>query len=236
MQTKPKTFYKAVTLNYLDFASGTIDYSVGNDVVHPNPGKFGKGEADGYLSVALEPTGCIGSEWPLRLLEVEVEESWQPHNVIEATKDYRNKHAVHRLKVVREIEAWNVFGPQGERVAELTDKANELWDAKESSEKLYTQLQKVSYYLSQNIYNTTYREKVRLEGLRESAYYAVPYTDLIDALRILVVADLLDMDNPVHVGLLEAAENGITMFEEIYDEYKNPPPSLREKIAAWLWF
>lgn len=240
MQTKPKTFYKAVTTDYRDFATRKIDYSVGNEVVHPDPGEFGEGDASGYLSVATEPTGCIGAGWPLRLLEVEVEKSWQPHKK-HGQKDYRNKHAVHSLRVAREIEAWRVFGPQGERIAELADKAEELFTTKASNEELYNKLKEVSDYLTENIYRELYRSKIDdLEGLRGSAWSALPSNDMVDALRILVIADLLDMTDPLYFGLLVSAETGIVLFEKIYEEYKNPPvvtshkQTLFMKIAVWF--
>ena len=93
-------------------------------VRHPNPGKrIGKDSgawAEDYLSVATVPTDCTGFQWPCVLLEVEA--------VGRACLDgdYPNKRRVRAARVLRELSAHEVFGPQGVEVVALLDRAAKL--------------------------------------------------------------------------------------------------------------
>ena len=93
-------------------------------VEHPNPGKrIGKNSgvwADEYLSIATVPTDCTGFEWPCVLLGAEA--------VGRACQDNRhpNKRRVRAARVLRELPAHEVFGPQGAEVVAILDRAAKL--------------------------------------------------------------------------------------------------------------
>jgi hypothetical protein len=122
---KSPTLYKAVQLNGKDFATGLIDYgaafAAGATVKHPNPGNVGDSDASTYLSVSVSASDLPGTSWPLRLFEVEpVGELWNPND------PYPHKRAVHELRIIREVPAHLVYGPEGERVRELIEAFHEL--------------------------------------------------------------------------------------------------------------
>ena len=93
-------------------------------VRHPNPGaKLEKGSgarASRYLSVATVPTDCTGFRWPCVLLEVEA--------VDQAYLDdqYPSKRRICAARVIRELPAHEVFGPQGAEVVAILDRAAKL--------------------------------------------------------------------------------------------------------------
>lgn len=190
-------YYKAVTENYKDFYSGEIDYSVGSTVEHPEPGPHGDTEAYGYLSVTTDPTDVPGlAHWPLRMLEVEVEDGWESGSL-------PNKVCTHKLTVVREIEAWKYFGDHGERILRMAQQANSL------SESDAYELQ---YQLGNVRENSTFhdfRYKIVYQfGKRPSAY---EITDLISGdwrfhsvMEGIAVEDLLDHDLRDYVWELAA--------------------------------
>ncbi len=109
--------YKATRPNGTDFHSGTINYAAAleakSTIQHPNPGAVGDEDAAGYISVTDSPLDIPGASWPLRLFEVRpVGKSWK-------TNSYAHKHAAHAVKVIREVSPNLVYGPEGERVAEI---------------------------------------------------------------------------------------------------------------------
>ena len=113
------TYWKAVRPDGTDFHTGSVQWAppaghVGEWLVrHPTASVIGDG-ASGYLSVASVPTGCIGMEWPCRLLEVEaVGEVTTPNLALP------HKRAGVAFRVLREAPATEALGPQGEHVAAL---------------------------------------------------------------------------------------------------------------------
>lgn len=115
------TYYKAVQPNGTDFHTGRIDYLAEGEITHPAPSAKGTTDAAGYLSVSIVATDCTGSSWPARLLEVEaVGAVWAPHS------DLPNKRAVKALRVVRELDAHLLLGPQGREIAALVERAKTL--------------------------------------------------------------------------------------------------------------
>lgn len=117
------TYYKATRPDGTDFHTGTVDYAAalasGEPVVHSDPGNIDRG-AVGYLSVSTSPSDCTGFRWPCRLFRVEPVE---PRAV---GSDLPNKRACHALTVVEELPAWQVFGPNGEAVVAVIDRASRL--------------------------------------------------------------------------------------------------------------
>lgn len=116
-----QTYFKAIREDGFDFATKTIDYgkaakSRSKKVTHPRP-KIGSPDASQYLSVARVSTDCTGFIWPARLLQVEpTGDSWTPH-----ASSMPNKVAVTELKIIRELPAWQLFGPEGEHIVVIID-------------------------------------------------------------------------------------------------------------------
>lgn len=104
-------YYKAVRPDGTDFYSGTIDYLAGGVIRHPNP-DLRSTDANDHLSVSTEKTDCTGFTWPARLLRVEpVGDVVSPDH-----RELPNKRAVGALRVVEELPAHELFGPNGEQV------------------------------------------------------------------------------------------------------------------------
>jgi hypothetical protein len=114
-------YYKATRPDGTDFRTGRIDYAAalasGEPVTHPDP--HGR-DASGYLSVATVPTDCTGMTWPCRLFAVEADDAR------EVGSDLPNKRAVTSLRVVEELPAWQVFGPNGMAVVAVIERARTL--------------------------------------------------------------------------------------------------------------
>jgi hypothetical protein len=118
------TYWKATRTDGTDFNTGTIDYAAalgtGVPVVHPGGGTSLTDAAD-YLSVSTSPADCTGFRWPCRLFVVEPDAPWTPHE-----RELPNKRACRSLLVVEELPAWQVFGPQGEAVVAVIERASRL--------------------------------------------------------------------------------------------------------------
>jgi hypothetical protein len=118
-----QTYYKATKPDGWDFATGnTINYATAlrtNQIVkHPHP-KHNDADAFNYLSISVEPGDCTAFQWDAekgaRLFEVEaVGRPWTPHASL-----WPNKRAVTGVRVIRELPAHMLFGPQGEAVVEI---------------------------------------------------------------------------------------------------------------------
>ena len=123
------TYYKAVRPDGASFhdpsfrwlpESGPVE---GHTVTHPTASVVGE-KASHYLSVSVSPTDCTGMGWPCRLLEVEPVEG---HEVTAPDPDrLPNKRAAVAWRVIRELPDSGVFGPQGEHVAALIERASHL--------------------------------------------------------------------------------------------------------------
>lgn len=95
----------------------------GEPVAHPTSARMVVGDASTYLSVSTTPHGTmLGSRWPCRLLEV------QPVGEVIAPDVERMPYlrGVLAVRVVRELPAWLVLGPNGKRVAAIIDRAATL--------------------------------------------------------------------------------------------------------------
>ena len=115
-------YFKAVRPNGRDFHSNTVDYAAGlagDAIIHPKS-KRGSDDAAHYISVSVEPGDCTGFSWPeggARLFEVKpVGRAWTPHKNM-----LPNKRAAVAVKVIRELPAYMLFGPQGEAVVALIE-------------------------------------------------------------------------------------------------------------------
>ena len=123
------TYYKAVRQDGTSFYDSTFRWLPesgpveGHTVTHPTASTVGDGPSQ-YLSVSVSPTDCTGMEWPCRLLEVEPIEG---HEVTAPAPDrLPSKRAAVAWRVIRELPASDVFGPQGEHVAALIERASHL--------------------------------------------------------------------------------------------------------------
>ena len=119
------TYYKATRPDGYAFRGG-VHYEVGKTVEHPTTKRFGDmrpNEPATYLSVSVEPGEVlIGGSWPCRLFRVE------PVGLgVKRTDDmYPHKRGCRALKVVEELPAHMAFGPNGEQVAAIIERARRL--------------------------------------------------------------------------------------------------------------
>ena len=136
------TYYKAIRPDGSSFHDPTFRWLPDDGIIpaggwlveHPHPaariGRDSGADASEYLSVATVATDCTGMSWPCRLLAVEP--------VGDAYEDdlYPYKRRVRAARVVAELSATDVLGPQGvhvaawiERVGSLTADELDRWDA-----------------------------------------------------------------------------------------------------------
>ena len=121
-----RTYFKSVRPDGTDFRTGTVHWlpadgepipKVGWLMEHPKPGDVGIWDAAFYLSAATVETDCTGFQWPGRLLSVEpVGFMWTPH-----PDSFPRKRAARAWRVVGELPAWRLFGPQGRQVLDLIE-------------------------------------------------------------------------------------------------------------------
>lgn len=120
----PVTCYKAVRPDGTDWHTGLIGYGAaltsGEVLVPPLPDDD-EFPGPGWLHLATVPTGCVGMRWPCRLFAVE------PVGEVHCDADHHpHKVGCRAVRVVRELPAHEVFGPQGEAVAAVIDRAARL--------------------------------------------------------------------------------------------------------------
>jgi hypothetical protein len=124
------TLYKAVDKkDGRDFYSHSIDYvsKIGEStpVNHPQPVRDSE-DARYYISVSVKAGDCTGFRWPATLLEVtSVGKTWTPH-----PGGMPNKRAAVGVRVVRELPAHLLFGPQGEVLVGMIEAFDKMTPAK----------------------------------------------------------------------------------------------------------
>ena len=114
------TYWKAVREDGTDFYSGTVRWAPeqgdipaeGIAVAHPTSTAWGEDHST-HLCASTSPTDCTGFKWPCRLLEMEP--------VAEVREHAGSKVSALSWRVVRELPAMQVLGPQGAAVAALID-------------------------------------------------------------------------------------------------------------------
>ena len=116
------TYYKATRPNGTSFYDSTTKWQVGHIVRHPNPDiSLGLCSA-GVLHISDAPgETLVGGSWPCRLFEVEPRS--QP--LLDGGSN-GHKYGCTAVKVVRELPAWQVLGPNGEAVAALIERCKTL--------------------------------------------------------------------------------------------------------------
>jgi hypothetical protein len=111
-------YYKAVQMDGMDFWTGTVDYASLSGTGRSLPLLPG-GQCCGpgvYHASTVAAETLVGSYWPCRLFEVEGE----------AVSKSGYKRGFRTLTVGQELPAWRVFGPNGEAVVALIEKAGRL--------------------------------------------------------------------------------------------------------------
>ena len=118
-------YYKATRPDGADFYTGTVNYAAALASGEPLPELSGDGEfpGPGWYHLATVPTECVGMSWPCRLFEVE------PVGDVFMTLRHPHKIGARSVRVLREVEAHRVFGPQGEQVAALIERCRTLSSA-----------------------------------------------------------------------------------------------------------
>ena len=114
------TYYKAVHPDGADFYTGTVQWAPesgdipaeGLVVTHPTSTTWKRDHAT-HLCASTSPTDCTGLEWPCRLLVVEP--------ISEVHRHAGSKRSALSWRVVRELPATTVLGPQGAAVVALID-------------------------------------------------------------------------------------------------------------------
>jgi hypothetical protein len=114
-----KVFYKATRPDRTDFRTGTVLYEVGSQL--PFISKKAGVPRECCTSTVYHASDTpsetlIGGSWPARLFEVTGKPLAQEGH----------KFGFATLHVVREIEAWRVFGPNGQAVVALIGRASRL--------------------------------------------------------------------------------------------------------------
>ena len=117
------SYYKATRPDGTDFYTGTVDYAAAlasGVPVEASPGPPGGFPGPGWLHLATVPTACVGMSWPCRLFEVE------PVGDVHHDEDHPHKVGCREVRVRRELPAHEAFGPQGESVVALIERARRL--------------------------------------------------------------------------------------------------------------
>ena len=112
-------FFKATRPDRTDFYTGTVDY--GAALASGDTIRLDSDETEfpgpGWLHLATVPTECDGMTWPCRLFEVE------PVGEFHRGEGHPYKIGCREVRVLRELPAHEAFGPQGEQVAALIERA-----------------------------------------------------------------------------------------------------------------
>ena len=119
------TYYKATTPHGTDSHTGKVNYAAALESGEPltHGAKLDPDDPSTYFSVSTVPTGCVGFRWPARLFVVE------PHKCRPRKRTdgrFPNKRALRSLRVIEERPAHELFGPQGEEVVAIIERAGRL--------------------------------------------------------------------------------------------------------------
>ena len=124
------TLYKATDPEGRSFSHSDVTWKVSEVTHHPTSKRMKANDASTYLSASSEPADCTGFGWPCRLFEVEAVGKTL------TGMDHSSKVAALAFRVVRELPAWQAFGPNGEAVVAFIERCRRLtpdeikrWDA-----------------------------------------------------------------------------------------------------------
>jgi hypothetical protein len=113
-------FYKATTPEGRSFRDNSTAWAVGEVTSHPSDSPMVPNDAATYLSASTEKADCTGFSWPCRLFEVE------PVGEVLEGLDYPYKRAAKAFRVVRELDAFEALGPNGEAMAAFIERCKRL--------------------------------------------------------------------------------------------------------------
>ena len=115
-------YFKATRPDGTDFYTGRVDYAAALASGEPLPELSGdvKFPGPGWYHLAAVPTECVGMSWPCRLFEVE------PVGDVFMDTAHPYKIGARSVRVLREIDAHRVFGPQGEQAVALIERCRVL--------------------------------------------------------------------------------------------------------------
>jgi hypothetical protein len=114
------TLFKATDQDGNSFANAEVHWEVGKVTRHPTSKAMVANDASTYLSASSEKADCTGFRWPCRLFEVEP-----------VGKTLTGMHYLHKVpglafRVVRELDAFEALGPNGEAVAAFIERCKRL--------------------------------------------------------------------------------------------------------------
>ncbi len=184
------SYYKATRPDGTDFYTGTIDY--GAALASGDTIRLDSDETEfpgpGWLHLATVPTACDGMTWPCRLFEVE------PVGEFHRGEGHPYKIGCREVRVLRELPAHEAFGPQGEQVAALIERARCLTAAE--IKRLHAAWD-AAWYAAW--YPAVVAGGGRRDAARDAAWYAAWYAAQMgyaagDAARSLVARDLISTD------------------------------------------
>ena len=112
--------YKAVRPDGTSFRGAKIAWAVGEVTKHPTSTEMVPNDASTYLSASTEKADCTGFSWPCRLFEV------KPVGEVLDGLDYPHKRAALAFRVVRELDAFEALGPNGEALAAFIERCKRL--------------------------------------------------------------------------------------------------------------
>jgi hypothetical protein len=112
--------YKAVRPDGTSFRGAKIAWVVGEVTKHPTSTSMVPNDAATYLSASTEKAECTGFSWPCRLFEVE------PVGECLEGLGYPHKRAALAFRVVRELDAFEALGPNGEALAAFIERCKRL--------------------------------------------------------------------------------------------------------------
>lgn len=197
-------YYKATRPNGTDFFSGEVDYAAHWSVgvpLKPKPSVNMYRCCTNTVYHAADTPGetLVGGSWPCRLFEV----TGTPVAQMDHIFGFRS------FRVVREIEPWRVFGPNGQDVAVIIDRCGAFlaWeDEDDLSAKFGARIdarikaRHDTYAVARAAARDTAREAARAAA-REACYNARAFGCIIaaeaasDAAIALVVRDLISKEH-----------------------------------------
>ena len=112
--------FKATDPQGRSFRDPSVTWAVGEVTKHFSDGPMVPNDAATYLSASTEKADCTGLSWPCRLFEVE------PVGECLDGLDYPHKRAALAFRVVRELDAFEALGPNGEALAAFIERCKRL--------------------------------------------------------------------------------------------------------------
>jgi len=128
------TYYKATRPDGTDFYSGKVDYAgalASGERVQPRDslGSYPPKKlcGPGVLHAATVPAeSLLGGSWPCRLFAVEGRPLVLNRSLLNYDSTYPHTRGFTSLRVIEELPAWQVLGPNGQEVAALIERVRQV--------------------------------------------------------------------------------------------------------------